>query len=237
MIRLFISNDLQTKKSFILDDKALHYLSHVMRQKTGDEILCFNGKDGEWLCGIEKIEKKSLTLIPQKQIRKQTCDSFCALCPALIKKDNMDIVLQKATELGVSDIYPLVTDYTVVRHFNLTHAESIVREASEQSERLTVPHIHSPISIKELFRLLPEKCACCYLSEREDNIVAPDITTNSVAFLVGPEGGWSPTEKESFRKNDHFLPIHFPGGILRAETASIAILSCWKIGRFLPWKK
>ena len=150
MIRLFVSNSLTPNKAFSLDEKALHYLLHVMRLKQDDQILCFNGQVGEWCARLDIRSKKSVSVIPQKQIRLQKTPEFLAICPALIKKDNFDFVLQKATEIGVTDIYPLITDHTVHAHFNKMHADLIVQEAAEQSERLTLPTIHEPIQLQQI---------------------------------------------------------------------------------------
>ena len=236
MIRLFVRQNLEKNISFPLDEKAAHYLLHVMRLKQGDEILCFNGVDGEWKTRIEIKNRKNVLATPITQIRAQEHPDFLALCPALIKKDNFDFVLQKATELGVTDIFPLLTDHTVHPHFNQAHAELVVREAAEQSERLTLPTIHQPLPLSKLKAALPKECILCYLAERktQENHLP---RTGKIAFLVGPEGGWSEKETAFLQENSHILGLHFDCGILRAETASIAILSCWQIGRSLNWKK
>jgi len=235
MIRLFIAQPLSKTTQILLNDKQNHYLLHVMRCKAGDEILCFNGQDGEWLCLLQMKTKKQICPTVTKQIRPQTNQHFCALCPALIKKDNMDFVLQKATELGVTDIYPLITDRTVHPHFNQEHARLIVQEASEQCERLTIPIIHPPVSLTQVHKLLPKSCICYYLAERAHDTQGLPAQGN-LAFFVGPEGGWSLEEISFFEKNTYH-PLHFSIGILRAETACIAILACWQIGREICIKK
>ena len=236
MIRLFVQNKLSLNTSFSPSEKQQHYLIHVMRQKAGDSVLCFNGRDGEWLCRIKQLGKRQIELLVEDQTQIQTTREFCALCPAIIKKDPMDLVLQKATELGVSDIYPLITDHTVVKNFNMDRARAIIEEAAEQSERLDVPTLHNPVCVTDLNQNLPKECACCYLSEREYNLPQKELK-NPIAFLVGPEGGWSKEEVAFFKKHPKFSGVHFVGGILRAETAAITALSCWQIGRFIKWKK
>lgn len=231
MIRLFVDMPLQEKALLFVGEKISHYLLHVMRCKEGDSIFCFNGTQGEWETKLHLLKKKNAQLEVIHQIRSQDNPPFCALCPAIIKKDNMDIVLQKATELGVTDIFPLLSDFCVHPHFNQDHANSIVREAAEQCERLTIPIVHTPLKIASAIKEMPSDCTCFYLSERAhdtDKLIAQ----GAVAFFVGPEGGWSEQEKLLFSKHS-FKKIHFNVGILRAETASIAILSCWQIGREL----
>ena len=235
MIRLFVDHPLSANKTVPLNEKTHHYLAHVMRCKDGDTVLCFNGQDGEWNSTFQLCGKKKSNLLITKQIRPQQKPCFCALCPAIIKKDNMDFVLQKATELGVTDIYPLVTEHTVHPHFNEAHARLIVQEAAEQCERLTLPKIHTPIKLAQVLTVLPKTCKCFYLAERTDS-KNPLPAKGDLAFFIGPEGGWSPKELTFFEKNT-FQALHFSVGILRAETASIAILSCWQIGRELYAKK
>lgn len=234
MIRLYVSEPLLKDIVIALDDKAQHYLLHVMRQHDGDVLLCFNGTDGEWKCRLTMTGKKKAVLQVLEQTRPQTQPEFCAICPALIKKDNMDIILQKATELGVTDIYPILSEHTSHPHFNMPHALAVVKEAAEQCERLTLPVIHSPMPLVDLSKNLPSDCACYYLAERQAaSSLLPE--RGPVAFVVGPEGGWSEKENLFFQKSD-FIPLHFDVGILRAETACIAILSCWQIGRHLQKK-
>ena len=236
MVRLFVSDALVSNHLILLTDRDVHYVLHVMRQKVGDEILCCNGTDGEWRCRLQQKNKKEYFVIPQQQLRPQQDPPFLALCPALIKKDNFDFVLQKATELGVTDIYPLLTEYTAHPHFNAEHAALVVKEAAEQSERLTLPQIHQPLKLPQLQKKLPQNCCCYYLEERkqESNIIYPD---KMAAFLVGPEGGWSPSEKEFLVQQPQYYGLHFETGILRAETASRAILSCWQLAPALNRKK
>jgi len=235
MIRLFVNAPLTPNAIVPLDEKSHHYLVHVMRCKNQEQLLCFNGCDGEWIAELQFVNKKTAHLVILNSNRPQTTPTYCALCPALIKKDNMDLVLQKATELGVTDIYPILSDHTVHAHFNKEHAELVVREAAEQCERLTLPVVHPPMKIPAVMADLPKNCLCYCLSEREkDSDSLPK--SGKVAFFVGPEGGWSEKEKQFFKTNN-LKSLHFDVGILRAETASIAILSCWQIGRALYLKK
>ena len=231
MIRLFVEQPLLAHTKISLNEKMHHYLVHVMRCQSEDKILCFNGKDGEWMGLFQLKNKKQSTILITNQTRPQQKPDFCALCPALIKKDNMDFVLQKATELGVTDIYPILSEHTVHPHFNEAHARLIVQEAAEQCERLTIPVIHPPLKVSQILEQLPKSCQCFYLAERTPKKNTLPAKGN-LAFFVGPEGGWSQKEIAFFEKNT-LHPLHFSVGILRAETASLSILACWQIGREL----
>jgi len=224
MIRLFVSDELRLNTPISLSESHIHYLKNVMRRQPGDDILLFNGRDGEWQSTLKTLDKKQGTCLPHTQTRQQGTTQKRYLCPALIKKENMDWVLQKATELGVSDIFPILSERTVVSKLNLERAQLLVTEAAEQCERLSVPTIHTPHKIGDVLdELSPDTTPIC-LSER-GTTTAPLSAGKTYAFFVGPEGGWTPTELDLFaRKNVSFW--HLGHTILRAETASVAALSC-----------
>lgn len=230
MIRLFIDAPLLRGAIIYPSEKQQHYLLNVMRLQKGDCLFVFNGKEGEWKANVEMEGKKKLFLSLEKRVREQSFLKECFLCPALIKKENMDLVLQKATELGVTDIFPVLTQRTVVRQFNTERAQAIVIEASEQCERLTIPVIHAPISLFDLPQELPNKCQLVFLSERGKTSDTP--FSQSPAFLIGPEGGFSPEETLWLEQKPNVISLHLGETILRAETAAIAVLACWQFRDF-----
>ena len=224
MIRLFVPDDLTPGTFVFLSESHIHYLRNVMRRQIGDEVVLFNGRNGEWQSTLKTLNKKAGICLPHTQLRHQEPLKKRILCPALIKKENMDLVLQKATELGVSDIFPVISERTVVSRFNSDRAQSLVVEASEQSERLTVPTIHQPQKIGDVLNQLPSDVISVCLSER-GMTTTPLSAGKNYAFFVGPEGGWTPKEIDLFtQRNVSFW--HMGTTILRAETASIAALSC-----------
>jgi 16S rRNA (uracil1498-N3)-methyltransferase len=231
MIRLFVSFPLLENKSIPLDDKQCHYLMHVMRCRPDDRVLLFNGKDGEWISILQTSGKKSIVAIPVEQVRQQTVNKSIVLCPALIKKENFDFVLQKATELGVTEIRPILTQRTVVRQLNRLRAEATVREAAEQCERLTVPTILDPVPLPQMLADWNEDTTLVYLSER--GVTSASVPWDKpVAFIVGPEGGFTPDEIDMLANLKGSISCHLGDTILRAETASIAILSCYSFRIF-----
>ena len=228
MIRLFMEDDLSEQMVILPDEKKTHYLLHVMRCREGDDLLLFNGRDGEYKAEISFSGKKKIELIIKEKTRNQIDESPLILCPAIIKKENMDLVLQKATELGVTKIIPIITQRTVVRNFNLDRAKTIVSEASEQSERLTCPEVLDPVSLKDLFYHLPKEAKIFFLSERGVSDEKQDNKNILPYFLVGPEGGFSDEEVKFLSAQKQVFSLHLGNTILRAETASIAVLSCWQ---------
>lgn len=231
MIRLFTEEKLFKNQMVVMTEKQMHYIKNVMRLKEGDIVHLFNGIDGEWACSLFFEGKKQLCLDVQKQIRQQEDLSKVVLCFAIIKKENTDLILQKATELGVTEIYPMITDRTVVRGFNLERAKLILTEAAEQSERLSVPVIYEPMKLSMVLNRLPKECTPVYLAERSET--TQKLSKNIIpAFLIGPEGGFSPMENKLLLNHKNMQTVHLGKTILRAETAVFAILSAWQFRLF-----
>ncbi|MDR2901514.1 MAG: 16S rRNA (uracil(1498)-N(3))-methyltransferase [Lactobacillales bacterium] len=231
MIRLFISQKIAADILVLLDEKQHHYLCRVMRLKDGDTVSVFNSLDGEWEGKLKTVSKKETGLLPVRQIRAPLKTPDCILCPALIKKENMDLVIQKATELGATQIRPVITDHTAHRSFNLARARLIAIESAEQCERLDVPDIYLPQPLLSFLKEFPADKKLVYLSERGQT--SGNGIGGAHAFLIGPEGGFSPAEIKHLAGLDFAVPLHLGDRILRAETASIAVLSCMQFAPFL----
>ncbi len=231
MIRLYTPESLNKNIVFNPDEKQTHYLIHVMRLKDEDTILVFNGIDGEWSARIQYTGKKAIALQVQEQISVQEKLPSCILCPALIKKENMDLILQKATELGVTEIFPLITDRTVVRAFNFERAQSIIYEACEQCERTHIPILHQPQSIQNVINQFDNTVTLVHLAERKlqsDKL----LPTMIPAFFIGPEGGFSERENDLLSRTENLCQVHLGKTILRAETAALAVISAWQFRLF-----
>lgn len=231
MIRLFTPYSISPNQSIPLSEAQVHYLLHVMRQQVGNQVAVFNGHDGEWISEIIELFKKKGTLRVQNQTKPQLETPTLTLCPALIKKENMDFVFQKATELGVTHIRPVLTRRTVVSRLNMDRSRIQVQEAAEQCERLSVPEISEPIPLKQLLKDLPEDTVLVCLSERGET-TATVPKNQPVAFLVGPEGGFTAEELDEIAHRPNTIFCHLGDTILRAETASVAILSCYQFRIF-----
>lgn len=227
MIRLFVKEKLSTGRELSLDEKQAHYLIHVMRQKEGSEILLFNSVDGEFKAKVSNVKKKNCLLQVLEKTKEFSKRAELILCPSVIKKENMDLVLEKATELGVTKIYPVITKRTVVRGFNIERARLIIQEAAEQSERLDVPEIFEPILLKDLFLKFSKEVTPVFLTERGKTGPKTLSEVKNPAFIIGPEGGFTPDEVDFILCQKNVVPLHLGDTILRAETASIAILGAW----------
>ncbi len=150
MIRLFTTVALQKSAQVQLSKDQSHYLVNVMRRKDGDEILIFNGVDGEFLAQIISADKKNCTLFLQEQTRPQQSQPDVWLCFALVKNAPINNIIQKATELGASLLQPVITKRTVVTRVNTDRVEANAIEAAEQSMRITVPKINEPVTLEKL---------------------------------------------------------------------------------------
>lgn len=226
MIRLFIAKTFTPDTRLELPVPQAHYLQHVMRLRENDKIEVFNGTQGAWIATFHPTAKKAaLTLI--KQHKKQPPQPFLGLAFACLKRENTELVIQKATELGVSDIFPLITHHTVCRKINTDRLKTIATEASEQSERLSVPTLHPILSLSD-FIAKAKDFNLYFLAER--TTPKPVAISDKPCFVIGPEGGFSADEKKLF---DPAHSICLGDQILRAETAAISILSTYQFKRFL----
>ena len=198
-VRLFVDVDLKNDVKIDLIDNQHHYLTHVMRRKTGDNVSLFNGRDGEWNAVIAEISKKKTQLTVLENTRLQTEENLSDvwLCFAPIKKDNMEFVVQKATELGISVLQPVITRRTVVGKVNVDKMRLQAIEAAEQCERLSIPLIKDAITLDNLLKNIDSGRRLYFLDERGDGQKLS--VENKVAYLVGPEGGFDADELKKMR--------------------------------------
>lgn len=226
MIRLYIPQyTLFPHFSFEATAEQNHYLLHVMRLKPNDPILLFNEKSGEFLASAQ-IKKKSITFTVEQRMRSFIAPPPLWLAFCLIKPHLMHLILEKATELGVTHIQPLISEYSQIRSIHIEKFQKIVIEASEQSERLDIPTIRPVISLSDFCDNLPaiQWLACLERTQAQPILSALHAHPAS-GVIVGPEGGFSQAEKTRLQAQN-IIPISLGNTILRAETAVIYGLSC-----------
>jgi 16S rRNA (uracil1498-N3)-methyltransferase len=223
-IRLFVTSPLQAGAALAASEAQSHYLANVMRRAVGDEVRIFNGKDGEWTARITAISRKAVRLEPLALMRPQASDADCWLCFALLKRQKTDLVVEKATELGVSVIQPIITERTQTDHVNLERLRAIAIEAAEQCERLMVPEIRAPVRLPALLAAWPGERRLFVADERRTGagLRPPGNALQPIALMTGPEGGWTSRELDGI--GAHPL-VSLGPRILRAETAAIAGLA------------
>ena len=227
MIRLFVDSDFEKNETVALSPPQSHYLTHVMRLVDGDKVICFNGRQGDWEAALSK-KKKECFLIPQKQIVPQQKREECVLCLALIKRDPLALALQKATELGVTQIHLIQAERSNNEHVNMDHLKAILQEACEQCERNDIPAFFFPEPLQKVIEKLSGKNQLVWLSER--GTTAGKLKTLPPAFFIGPEGGWTEKEQNLFQ-GEKAYSWYLGNTILRAETAALTALSLWQYRR------
>lgn len=229
MIRLFIANDLSADTLIILDKDQSHYLANVMRVKAGEDVALFNGRDGEWLGRLDKVAKASVTIQVQSQSRRQTPEPDLWLLAAPIKKDRIDLVAEKATELGISALWPVFTHRTVMSRVNTDRLAANMVEAAEQCERLSVPEMREPTDLAKALAGWDAARPLVFLDESGGGAPITQALNNlqpgPLAVLTGPEGGFDDAERALLARLPFAVPVSLGPRILRAETAAIAALS------------
>ena len=229
-MRLYVEFPLDARQERLVpSDAQCHYLIHVMRAKVGDRVSLFNGSDGEWLARIATISKRACELACEKQIRTLVEEPDIWLCFAPIKKTPADYVVQKATELGVSMLQPVFTKRTIVSRVNVQRMRANAVEAAEQSDRLTVPHIHAPLTLEKLLAGWQADRVMIFCDEaggaKPIGQALAKRTEARWAILTGPEGGFDPAERDMIRAHPFVLPVSLGPRILRADTAALASLA------------
>ena len=230
-IRLHTKNSLDPTVIIALDNGQTHYLKHVMRKSVSDKIVVFNGKDGEWEAEITELGKKSGHIQILLQTREQTESPDIKLLFAPIKLGHIDYLIEKATELGVSSISPVVTQRTVVKRVNLDRLMKHAIEASEQCERLTVPKIDELQTLEvALKNWNPERKLILCDETGGGKPIADALSMHEegkpYALLIGPEGGFTKDELAMLHKLPYIIPVGLGPRVLRADTAALAALSC-----------
>ena len=222
-IRLFYPESLSINLEGTLNKTQSHYLTKVMRINTGEVFSLFN-KSGEWEAIINEISKNNLTFKVQKQLRQKENESEIWLAFSPIKSNYFNFMIQKATELGVTKLIPVLTERTIVRKINIERLSKIVIEASEQSNRLSVPEIFETQSLENFLK-----------NNSSINLIFGDLNTdnkniktdndNAICILIGPEGDYTVDERERILNFKGTQSIKLSNNILRSETAVISALS------------
>lgn len=230
--RLYHEDLLTDAAEVVLSASQAHFLGNVLRLKTEDEIALFNRRDGEWVGSISALKKKMVTV----ELRKQTREGRSELGPWLVfaplKKVRTQFVIEKATELGVERLMPVITANTIGGRINTDRMWAQAMEAAEQCERLTVPTIEDPQSIDELLNTWPQNRSLLVGDETGGGVPIADLISSKVknsfdcGILIGPEGGFKSFELEQLKGADFCCFMDLGPRILRAETAAIAALAC-----------
>jgi len=222
--RLFYPKELKSGLISKLSESQSHYTKNVMRLKPGDKISLFNSSNGEWDASILAHGKDLTEFKVEKLSRPQEENNNLWLAFSPIKKIPQDMMIQKTTELGVQKFIPLLCERSVVREINIERAEKIVTEASEQSNRISVPEILKIQNLESFLKSFPEngKLIFCDINCDSSNLKSVLSKKDPICILIGPEGDFSENERQLIVNHKKTVSISLAKNLLRAETAAIA---------------
>jgi len=228
--RLYCDTPLELGADILLTDKQAHYLLHVLRMKTGDGVLVFNGRDGEWRAQLTSKSKKELWLRCISFEREQTVTARIIYCFAPLKAARLDYMVQKAVEMGTSCLQPVITDLTQNTRLNLARMRANVIEAAEQCGILSLPDCAEPVSLAALLEDWQPDHPLIFCDEVKAG--SPSLSqlaklakNTPFGLLIGPEGGFSKKEREMLYQLSFVTPIGLGPRILRADTAAVAAMA------------
>ena len=243
--RLFVSADLSAGQAVALDEEQSNYLLRVLRLEAGAEVRLFNGRDGEWDAALAAAGKKAeVTPVTCRRIQPPPASPALTLLFAPVKKDETDLIVEKATELGAVQVVPVLTQRTQTRTVRLDRFRKIALEAAEQTERLDLPEVADLTTLDAALDALPAGTALIFCDEAGDDPAAPwggdagragparrifeTLKDRDAAILIGPEGGFTTEERAYLRGRAGTFAVSLGPRILRAETAAVAAMALWQ---------
>ncbi len=227
--RLFVSPPLVEGVSLTIDGPQAHYLARVMRVAEGVVVILCDDVSGEWAARVISVGKRDVILTPETLLRPREEVPDFTLCAALLKKDRFDLVLEKACELGVRKIQPVITHRCVANKLNLERACAVLIEAAEQCARTALPAIAEPVKLDVLLKHWEGTRALFFADEAGGDPAAAVFAAHPgpAALLIGPEGGFDDGERTAIRAHSQTHAVSLGPRILRGETAAIAGCALW----------
>lgn len=223
--RLFVRDTLGQDAAVELDAGQANYLGNVMRLGLGSEVLLFDGANGEWLARVAEAGRKRMTLTVERRTREQEAVPDCILAFAPVKRAQTDWLVEKATELGIAALQPVMTRRTIAERVKLERLQSIAIEAAEQCNRTSLPTIAEPVPLEAFLR--GNERTLYFADENGGAPVAAAMRPGPAAILVGPEGGFTDEERVLVRSAPTAVAISLGPRILRAETAALAAVTSY----------
>ena len=233
--RLFVNDPLAAGVSIGLKPAQAHYLRHVLRLKAGDGIALFNGSDGEWSAAIAGFGKGWASVDVLDALGPQVVEPDLWLLFAPIKHGRIDYLAQKATELGVSVLQPVITARTNVARVNTERLKANAVEAAQQTGRVSVPEVRPTVSLEAVLENWPADRRLMFCDESGSGRPVAEMLSSEGApanvpwaVLIGPEGGFAAGELDALGKLPFVRPVSLGPRLLRADTAAVAALACWQ---------
>jgi 16S rRNA (uracil1498-N3)-methyltransferase len=225
--RLYVAQLLSEGASLTLDGQQANYLAAVMRLGPGAQVKLFDDRTGEWLAEIVEAGKKRVTLHAVRKLRERDPVPDLWLLFAPIKRGRIDWVVEKATELGVARLLPVITQRTIVDRTNSDRLLAHMIEAAEQCERTALPELAEPRKLDAMLRDWPEERALLFADETGGAGMLGAVTPGPAAILIGPEGGFTDEERHAIAALPQARAVSLGPRILRADTAVVAAISLW----------
>ena len=237
-VRLFVEAPLSEDSEFVLDRDAAHYVCNVMRLGVGDSLILFNGRDGEWRADVQQSARRECVVVLNESLKPQPQERDVWVAAAPIKRARMEMLVEKATELGVTRIQPVITRRTTTPRTNVVRLTSQAKEAAEQCGRLSVPSVAEPMALGQFLESAERPRHILWCDESGDSPPVSEALgglsgaarEGAWVLLIGPEGGFDPAERELISEADQVLLIDLGPRTLRSETAAIValgILQSW----------
>ena len=233
--RLFVDQPLGLDAAPVIEGPGAHYLLHVMRQRPGDPLLLFDDRSGEWLGVIADAGKRSLTVRIERRTRAREAVPDLWLCFAPVKKARLDWIIEKATELGIARLQPVITERTIVERVKRERLEAQIVEACEQCGRTALPVLAEPVKLPQMLKTWPGERALLFADEAGGAPLDAAGAPAPAAILTGPEGGFTERERDLLLAIPAVRRLALGPRILRAETAALAAISLW-MGRHGDWR-
>jgi 16S rRNA (uracil1498-N3)-methyltransferase len=226
--RLYVESSLSDGAQFVLEKEQGHYLVHVLRLVSGDAVTLFNAQDGEWLCYITTVTKKSVEVRVERASAAVKPPPDIDYLFAPLKHARLDYMVQKATELGARRLRPIITQRTIAERVNLDRMRANAIEAAEQCNLVFVPEVLEPISLAKALTEWDLRRRLIYCDETASVANPAEALrhiTPPAAVLVGPEGGFTNEERAHLKSLAFVTAISLGPRIMRADTVAIAALS------------
>ena len=229
--RVFVKDHLEVGLVLTLDQRATHYLFNVLRCQNGEYISLFN-ESTEWLSKIDKIDSKEVKVLIEKNIKSANKREEITLYFSPIKKNQTELIIQKCTEIGVTNFQPVLMERTNFSSFNIDRLSLIAIEAVEQSEQMRIPNIYKPIKFEEL--LFKDKknqiTLVCSVEENNNSIrnVVKNNNSANYSLMIGPEGDFSESEMDNILNKENYFTVSLGNTVLKSETASITAAAILK---------
>ncbi len=228
-VRIYLDKKLNLGLDLVLEKEDAHYLKNVMRLREGDYVFLFNSKDGEFKGEIISSDKKNTKIKLISKIENINKEGKISLIFSLIKSSKLDYLIQKCTEVGVKNFFPVISEKSIAKNLNIERIEKIIKESCEQSNQLYLPVVHEVEKLDKTLKSLDKNSIVLFADINSANKKIDEVIKNNKNYefylLIGPEGDFSLKERDLLKSMNNCIPISLGQNILRSETAAVVGLA------------